>query len=379
MQKRLSGEILEDLRLYGRTFWEPKGNILYFNWTCSGFAVTFQGTFLAARFRVIPGTVMRRIPGETPQSFATREEKEWPWLGLFMDDDPMPAKRFLLDQEDTSVVLFESDEPELHTIKVIRLTECARAVSGLVSFIAEGDLLKYKSSEKRKKIEFVGDSITCGFGNETYGGERDFYTSEENGWMACGAIAARKLQMEGDYICVSGITVGRFPQALMPYGMIELYPYTDRLTQDRVPESMDRETSYECWDFKGHVPDYIVINLGTNDGTMVGRSEDILAAERMFDTYYYKFLSMLRQYNGFKPQIICALGCIDYYLYDRITAVVQRFMQDTGDQKICCFKYTKMLMSGQDAGACYHPSIDRHMKMAEELAALIRSLEEKNK
>lgn len=30
MQKRLSGEILEDLRLYGRTFWEPKGNILYF-------------------------------------------------------------------------------------------------------------------------------------------------------------------------------------------------------------------------------------------------------------------------------------------------------------------------------------------------------------
>lgn len=93
MQKRLSGEILEDLRLYGRTFWEPKGNILYFNWTCSGFAVTFQGTFLAARFRVIPGTVMRRIPGETPQSFATREEKEWPWLGLFMDDDPMPGKK----------------------------------------------------------------------------------------------------------------------------------------------------------------------------------------------------------------------------------------------------------------------------------------------
>ena len=83
---------------------------------------------------------------------------------------------------------------------------------------------------------------------------------------------------------------------------------------------------------------------------------------------------MLRQYNGNTPHIICALGSLDYFLYDSIQNVAKQFQKDYQDNKISCFKYGRVRVN-DGLGACRHPYVTTQIRMGEELAAYIKTLE----
>ncbi len=65
---------------------------------------------------------------------------------------------------------------------------------------------------------------------------------------------------------------------------------------------------------------------------------------------------------------------MDYYLYDNIRKIVERFKKDTKDPFLYLMKYTKMMNMGEDVGAAFHPSVAKHKKMARELVKFIRKL-----
>lgn len=374
MNIRKINDLTGKMKLYGRTYLDEESDTLYFNWTCSGMEFQFRGTYLAACFHVLPGVQTKQVPGETPGSVKTEETSDWPWLAVFVDGSAIPYRKLPLDREEVTVTIFHSEVEETHSIRFVKLTECFRAAVGVSSFIAEGDFLRWTEKEC-KRIEFIGDSITCGFGNETNDGNRDFYAAEENGWMTHGAITARNMGMDVSFVCVSGISVGKINDLPASYVMNDLYPYTDRLLEDKLAAKRgQRKESYKLWSFAEHVSDIIVLNLGTNDATQIEFSADISEAEGTFRKNYYEFIKMIREYNGKHPQIICALGSIDYYLYDTIRRVVEQYKQENDDSRISCFKYTKMLMKGADVGASFHPSVHRHEIMARELTAFIRNL-----
>lgn len=375
METMYGRKIREHVKLCGRTYMD-KEDTLYFDWTCAGMEFQFQGSCLMARFRVMPEMVVRQIPGETPGTTQTKEEEDWPWIAVFLDGGETPYHKFPLDREELTAVIFESDKEETHRIRIVKLTECFRSAVGISQLKMEGKV--WPAPKAAKRIEYIGDSITCGFGNDTNEGNRDFYSGEENGWMTYAALTARKLEMDADFVSVSGITVAKTGDFPGPYAMNEIYPYTNRILQDKLARKRGEEKArYEVWDFAGHVPDYIVLNLGTNDSTQVGLSGDIQRAEEKFEEDYYHFLEMIRKYNGYGPKLICTLGSIDFYLYDRILHAAERFRREKKDENIFCFKFTKMLMMGADVGACFHPSIRRHEKMAKELTAFIQELERK--
>ena len=73
-------------------------------------------------------------------------------------------KRFALDEDVKEYVLFESDTEEKVTIRLIKLCEAAFGKMGIISFIHDG--IMKPTAYKNKKIEFIGDSITCGYGIE---------------------------------------------------------------------------------------------------------------------------------------------------------------------------------------------------------------------
>ena len=127
-------------------------------------------------------------------------------------------------------------------------------------------------------------------------------------------------------------------------------------------------------DFANHPARYIVLNLGTNDASQIYFRPDKKQAEIDFRENYRAFVSTIRQLNGPKANIICALGCMDYYLFDTVKSIVSRLRADTKDKNIFIFKYNKMMNIGPDAGACLHPSIHRHQLMAQELVTFIQNL-----
>lgn len=361
MQKIVYSEAARSLRCLGRTW--SDGAALHFNWTCSGFELRFTGRFLAAQFRA--GATMEAEG--TPQQQNMPEHAVWPWIGIVIDGEAQPSRRVRCVDNCTEV-LFSSKKPETHTVRVVKLTENLKTFLALEGFLAEGELLTPPSRAERS-IEFIGDSITCGFGNEIRDKDRYFFSEDENGWLSHGAIAARALGMDWNMISISGICLSKREALPMAYAMDEIYRFTDRPGQERAGRSA------KVWDFENNKRDCVVLNLGTNDANAASMSEEPEAVETRFGQDYVSFLKTLRQCNGPSAHLICAMGSMDYYLYDKILRAVEEYRRESGDTRISTLKY--MRISPLDPlGAMAHPHVQTQEKMASALVKHIRQLEE---
>lgn len=369
-------EITDRMNVYGRSFYEETEGALYSSYTCGTWEFRFKGTTLIVDFASIPDTFVPpnapKFPGEEPP-----KKEDWPWIAVFLDGQDVPYKKMAVAGDRTSVLVFQSEEEEEHVIRIVKLTEYFRTALGITGVRMEGELLALDEN-KKDAIEFIGDSITCGFGNGTNDANREFYAAEEDGFMTHGAIAARTLGLEPRFISVSGISIENAVSMPGFYCMNDLYPYTDRILEDKRAASKGETISeYQRYDFAAHPVKYVVLNLGTNDANQIYFAPDEAKeqAEKAFEENYYQFVSKIRELNGPETKIICALGCMDYYLYDKIRDVVAKWKQETGDERIYTLKYNKMMNVGPDVGGCLHPSIKRHKKMADDLVKFIRSIE----
>lgn len=359
------------VQTWGRTYFDEVDGVLYSDFTCGSFEVDFTGTGLKVQFAAVPDTFVPPIPG-----VVLPPREDWPYIAVFVDGGEEPAKKICIHDKEW-VEVFASESCEHHRIRVLKLNENFRTCVGIRAFDAEGTLAPFEK-EKKDIIEFIGDSITCGFGNDTADISHEYESAEEDGWMTHGAIAARTLGLEPRFISVSGISIENV--APMPgfYCMRDLYPYADRVIEERLAK--ERGVTIEAlrpFDFKANQAKYIVLNLGTNDGTQVYFSPDPDAAIETFRKNYEVFVKEIRAFNGPDAVIICALGSMDYFLYDEIVSVVDKIIAETGDQRIFTHKYMKMMNQGPDCGGCLHPSIYRHKLMAENLVKKIRQLQEK--
>lgn len=365
MKKITYSEAANSLRTYGRVWHDTGSNVLYMDYTCCGIRLRFTGCLLAVDFRSIPDTL---VP---PGTDVPPKREDWPYIGVFLDGAEVPCRKIQVRDGDTLVV-FLSETPETHEILIVKLTENFRTCLGVAGFLMDGVLQTLPEEAQRDIIEFIGDSITCGFGNDTADPTHEFSAAEEDGWLTHGAIAARTLNLEPRFICVSGIAVAGMP---LPggYSMCQLYPYTDRIIQEKLGFG---EEQLERYNFEAKPARYIVLNLGTNDSSQIYFSPDKNKAVREFRENYAEFVKSIRMLNGPNAVIICALGCMDYYLFDEIQDIVEELRKTTGDLRLFTLKYNKMMTIGPDVGGCYHPSIFRQQLMAEDLVRRLRSLQE---
>lgn len=354
-------ELSDRLLTHGRVLRDAAEDILYMNWSCSGVEFTFSGTHLSVSLRAACG-----LEYEGPLGTDAPPRPTWPWLAVFLDGAETPARRFEIASEAEDWLVFASEKPETHRIRLLKLTENYKTFLGIAGFAAEGAFLPTEP-RKTKRVEIIGDSITCGYGNLTLDPLRHFYAAEEDGSRAYGAAAARSLGFEWSCVSVSGITAVRHRDWQIPFAMEELYAWTDRVWQDK------RGQTPEAWDFAAHPSDYVVLNLGTNDRYAIQYSPDPAELER-FPAQYLAFLREIRRLNGPNTQIVCALGSMCYYLWHDIAETVARYQRETGDERVHLLRFRPMHpLDG--AGADGHPSLVTQAKMAAELAAFLRELD----
>ena len=367
MQQYDVGELIDGALLvtYGRTYYDEHSQTLHFNWTNSGFELLFRGTRLTAGFCAEYGEEVEGLPWDE----TAPRRKTWPWLSVFLDGRDTPAHVFEVSSDQEQHLIFESETPETHRIRIVKRTENGKTFAGLNSLLAEGKLLPVARAD-RKQIEFVGDSITCGFGNGTPERDRGFYSAEEDGWLSYGARTARLLGMDCSCVCISGISACGHKGSFMPYSMDELYRYADKPHQLK----SGRQNPPTDWSFQNHPSDYIVLNLGTNDAYAIlfGQEEN---GEAVFEENYIAFLREIRQLNGLEAHLVCTLGSMNYFLWHNIVHAVERYQSETGDGRIRCYKF-QLIHPFDGYGAAGHPSMATHEKMAAEIAGCIRQLEE---
>ena len=258
-----------------------------------------------------------------------------------------------------------SDAPETHTVRIVKLSEGAFSLAEVSHAEVDDGAVIAPTAEKPLKIEFIGDSITCGYGVDDSNMQSEFSCEAENAMKSYACVAAELLVADYSLFSYSG------------YGLISGYSADgERNTREILPRryescgfsysSVDGTKLQDIpWDFSAFVPNVVVLNLGTNDNSFCTFHNE---AYREFEDEYLSFLRVIRRCNP-NAHIICSLGIMLTEPLPYIENAVRRL----GDDRVSVFRYTT-----QDGllgfGSNWHPSEDTHRRAGEELAAYVRSI-----
>ena len=258
--------------------------------------------------------------------------------------------------------------PGEYTIRIVKLSESAMSTCGIKAIDADGEI--HPTAQKARCIEFLGDSITCGYGVDDEDPEHHFLTATEDATRAYAYQTAQML--DADYSLVSlsgyGIISGYTDTAEEPVTNQLMPAYYDKLGfsyaayQGQKPEDIR-------WDYAARQPDVVVINLGTNDDSYC---RDDVARQECYCSEYIEFLHMVRRYNP-SAKIICTLGMMGDRLYPFVEKAAAECRAQSGDKNITCVHFIPQLDEDGRA-ADYHPTETTHRKAAEKLAAHISQL-----
>lgn len=273
----------------------------------------------------------------------------------------------IVRQEEETLELFSSDEEKEAEIAIIKLSEAAHSIVGIkeIQVTAASDIAPLPENDR--KIEFIGDSVTCGYGVDDEDPSHDFSTATEDATKTYAYKTAEALNADYSMVAYSG------------YGIVS--GYTADGTRE---ETMLVPPVYEClgknngsaegildlsrdWDFRNFVPDEIVINLGTNDATYTLHDAE---KEAEFVSLYVDFLKTIRKDNP-DARITASLGVMNDDLYPAVEEAVKQYIAETGDKSISSLHFTP-----QDGSTGYaadgHPTEATHALAAKTLIEHLR-------
>jgi lysophospholipase L1-like esterase len=239
-----------------------------------------------------------------------------------------------------------------HQVELYRRTEANQGESRFLGFdIADGELLAPPPAPERR-IEIIGDSISCGYGDEGADMSCMFSPDTENHYLTYGAIAARNLGAELSTIAWSG------------KGVVCNYGDDASSCVDPMPNQFPRtlpSRTDSVWDFSLFQPQAVVINLGTND-----LSTNVDPTEQEFVAAYVTLLERMRTAYP-DALILCTIGPLlggaDLTTARTYIASAVQQRADAGDAGVRTFELEPT--NPEDGYGCdYHPSLRTHEIMA---------------
>ena len=273
--------------------------------------------------------------------------------------DGKPTEVIQLKRDQTVYPLARDLPAGEHTIEVWKRTEGFLGQVQLVELKlnAGAKLLPLKAHDR--KILVIGDSISCGYGNEAKEMKEGNTPENENGYMAYGPLAARELNAEVMMVCWSGKGVYR-----------DRSEKNDQATT--IPKIFDRAlplSDKAVWDHSRYVPDVIVINLGTNDLFRGKQKQKPELTKEMYLGAYRDFIKQLEALYP-KAKIIAAFGPM---AQRPITEWLPELAKE--DKKVSVLIWTYPEKDRQSyIGGHWHPSVKMNELMGRELAAKIREV-----
>ncbi|WNG42820.1 SGNH/GDSL hydrolase family protein [Archangium minus] len=292
------------------------------------------------------------------------------WVNIIVDGETKAKVELKKDAELlTGVRDLKKGE---HTIEIVKRTG---PHAGRIQFLGVSlqGILVDPPNWRPKKIEVIGDSITCGYGNEAripagpdYSGPNTGYHSKnEDVSQAYGTLLGRRFDAEVITTCVLGAGV---------YRNIDGSP--DGKAFPDIYERIYPDSEEPRFDTKLFPPDLIVINLGNNDFNVLNESGTPSAPPKeAFKKAYTNFVLKLRkQYPAAK--IVCAVGPMANDTYPaggehwtKMQEYVSEMVKELGDTNVLYFPHTPLAVDpyGED----WHPTAENHAAMANALSDFI--------
>jgi lysophospholipase L1-like esterase len=296
-------------------------------------------------------------------------------------DDPRCLNRFNLfvDGVQTAVVNFSTDSTVVlfagvasgpgasgapgrssHQIRLQKRTEGSQGIFTLKKIILpEGERLEKSATAPDRRILFIGNSLTCGYGVEAKSNKEHFNNLTENCNLSYACDLARYFNADYELISHSGI------------GAARNYGDKRRVSKKAMPEAFartfDSKGDSAPWDFGKDPfrPDIVVIYLGTNDF-----STKPWPNYKDFSTRYFNIVRQVRAAYGDVPIL-----CVSTYLIDPALDYTRRIVESGSASNL----HLAAILPGYcdldtEYGADGHPNIIGQQKTAMLLAPYISSL-----
>lgn len=309
-----------------------------------------------------------------------------PWIWTSINGAFMSRQMLLPGTH--SLCLFRGMSPDaVKNVKFMRelqaMSEDASCHILVKGFQSDGFFLPV--SDRRFKLEFIGDSITSGEG--TYG------ALEDTDWTAMYMSSSRNYAvmvsdaLNADYHLISqggwGVLSGwdNNPHCNIPSRYERLCGLADG-------EFNRQLGAGELYRFGKWEPDAIIVNLGTNDASAFDqpawtdpRTGETFKQRRNPDGTYHQddlmrfkqavidFLVMIRKNNS-RSHIVWTYGMLGYDLTLAITDAINKYQQQSGDNNVAFLQLPNT--TPETIGAHGHPGVKSHKRAAKVLTEYLK-------
>lgn len=277
-------------------------------------------------------------------------------------DGSEPFKVAFNGEKDSVVTLATALKNAPHDVKVMYVIEGLFRKPEFKGFVLDKDAYLLEPAPlPERRIEFIGNSITCGYGVEAINAPDPFEDETENHWLTYANILSDSLNALHTSISRSGIGIYRNyngPKTGNDDIMPALYDYTlFNIKTDK-------------WDFSKYCPQLVCINLGTNDFSTNNYDA------KLYEKNYRLFLSQVRsKYPNAKIVLLTGpmLGEKENNIQKGVLDRVCADFNKKGDKQVYRFDFS--FQTGDlGYGASWHPSAKQHQKMAAEILPFVRNL-----
>lgn len=318
------------VQFYGRNKKTASGHAFYY--TASGFSFGVSGSYVKLVFH----------------SYYEEENKK-AFIVIAFDQT---EETYALNLGVTEITIHLE---HMETMRVYKRSESMMSRSEIVSLETDGSFYKSEQTKESLYITFIGDSLTCGYGNLSNDTEIPFSTEYEDGLKSYASLAAKALDAEYEIISVSGIGLYKsiYANVTMPsiYEQYDIYDTTPYLFTKR--------------------EDFIVLNLGSNDNSYMKFLVEPtrIHEEKNFLNAYIQFVKRLRVLHPKAIIIAISQGERQTYVDDLIKEAVALM----NDQAIKHLRVSPI--EPQDGmGQQYHPTVLTHERWGYELEAFIKNM-----
>ncbi|MDB5256711.1 MAG: hypothetical protein JWM14_1406 [Chitinophagaceae bacterium] len=306
------------------------------------------------------------------EDFATGDERTTNYFTVLVDEKVVQTLQTTTGKQ--SYLLASGLVNQRHSIELFKRTECLVGSCAFLGFKAPHGTILEKPVEKKYRIEFIGDSFTCGYGNEASiapppegNPGTGFHSKNENHYLSYSAITSRTLNAEYRCIAYSG------------RGMYRNNTGSEEGTLPKIYSRVFPDDPFSVsWDMKKELPDVVVIKLGANDFYPEANGDEL--DDAAFTQTYLGFVEKIRSCYP-KAKIVCVTGAsmsdswpVGRNCLTRIQQDVQKVVESrkaTGDKEVYYFKLDQQLPPyGED----WHASLATHQRMAEQFAPFIKQI-----
>jgi hypothetical protein len=313
----------DNISYYGRNKIDLDSGILSLGWPGSGFVFSFRGT-------------------EARIKFGDFSSDRHFYFQISIDGKKENHCICASDQ----IIVLRGLSSKVHTVRVLKITECLQQVHVKEIAIC-GDEAKFMEAPTIPpiKFEFIGDSLTAGFGNMSEPDAGIYRASEQDITYSYSYLTAAKFKAEGRYICLSGKGI---------------FNNWDGSKENRIPDFYDKtfigEESFH--NFNSWQPHIVFINAGTNDITAQTNPAD-------FKDAYVSFVKNVRRLNP-NAFIFCIHG-VSTNAFENVFSEIEEILKNDVDfsSQIEFLKLTTV--PSEFYGALGHPNSTAHARVAREL------------